>query len=149
MRLVVQRVSTASVRVDDRTTGEIGPGLLVLLGITSGDDNDEVEWAADKICNLRVFNDADGKMNHSIQEAGGEVLLVSQFTLYGDARKGRRPSFIHAARGREAETLYERVAEAIAARGTSCQTGEFGAAMKVNLTNDGPVTILLDSTKAF
>jgi D-aminoacyl-tRNA deacylase len=149
MRLVVQRVSSASVRVDDRTTGEIGRGLVVLLGITSGDGDDEVEWAADKICNLRVFNDVHGKMNHSIQEAGGEVLLVSQFTLYGDARKGRRPSFIHAARGKEAEILCERVVAAIAARGTSCQTGEFGAVMKVNLTNEGPVTILLDSAKTF
>ena len=149
MRLVVQRVSSAGVRVHDRLTGEIGPGLLVLIGITSGDGDDEVEWAADKICNLRVFNDADGKMNRSIQEVGGEVLLVSQFTLYGDARKGRRPSFVHAARGKEAETLYERVKTEIAARGTSCATGEFGAEMKVSLTNDGPVTILLDSTKTF
>jgi D-aminoacyl-tRNA deacylase len=149
MRLVVQRVLSASVRVDDRTTGEIGPGLLVLIGITSGDGDDEVKWAADKICNLRVFNDADGKMNHSLQEAGGEVLLVSQFTLYGDARKGRRPSFIHAARGKEAEILYERVATAVRERGTSCETGEFGAVMKVDLTNDGPVTILLDSTRTF
>ncbi|MGH2699898.1 MAG: D-aminoacyl-tRNA deacylase [Actinomycetota bacterium] len=149
MRLVVQRVSSASVRVDERVTGEIGNGLLVLIGITSTDGDGEVEWAADKICNLRIFNDTEGKMNLSLQETEGEVLLVSQFTLYGDARRGRRPSFVHAARGREAETLYEGVVAAIASRGTRCATGEFGAAMKVSLVNDGPVTILLDSSKSF
>jgi len=149
VRLVVQRVSSASVAVGERVTGAIDGGLMVLIGITDTDGDDEVEWAADKICNLRIFNDDDGKMNRSLRDVDGHVLLVSQFTLYGDARKGRRPSFVHAARGTEAESIYERVVAAIEARGTRCATGEFGAAMQVSLVNDGPVTILLDSAKAF
>ncbi|MGH2750322.1 MAG: D-aminoacyl-tRNA deacylase [Actinomycetota bacterium] len=149
MRLVVQRVVSASVRVSDSVAGEIGHGLMVLVGITQGDGAQEAEWAADKICNLRIFTDHDGKMNRSLQDAGGEVLLVSQFTLYGDARKGRRPSFVHAARGSEAEAVYKQVIAALEARGTRCAAGEFGADMKVSLVNDGPVTILLDSAKLF
>ncbi|MGH2775791.1 MAG: D-aminoacyl-tRNA deacylase [Actinomycetota bacterium] len=149
MRLVVQRVSSASVTVGDRVTGAIGSGLVVLIGITDTDGDEEVEWAADKICNLRIFNDGEGRMNRSLRDVDGHVLLVSQFTLYGDARKGRRPSFVHAARGAEAESIYERVVEAIEGRATRCATGEFGAAMQVSLVNDGPVTILIDSAKAF
>ena len=149
MRLVVQRVSSASVIVGERVTGAIDDGLLVLIGITDTDGDEEVEWAADKICNLRIFNDDDGKMNRSLREVDGAVLLVSQFTLYGDARRGRRPSFVHAARGAGAEALYERVVAAIEARAIRCATGEFGASMQVSLVNDGPVTILVDSTKSF
>ena len=149
MRLVVQRVSSASVTVGERATGAIDGGLMVLIGITDTDGDDEVEWAADKICNLRIFNDDDGKMNRSLRDVDGQVLLVSQFTLYGDARKGRRPSFVHAAQGVEAESIYEKVVAAIEARGTPCATGEFGAAMQVKLVNDGPVTILVDSAKSF
>ena len=149
MRLVVQRVSSASVTVGERVTGAIDGGLVVLIGITDADGDDEVEWAADRICNLRIFNDDDGKMNRSLRDVDGQVLLVSQFTLYGDARKGRRPSFVHASRGAEAESTYERVVAAIEARGRRCATGQFGAAMQVTLVNDGPVTILLDSAKAF
>ena len=149
MRLVVQRVSSASVTVHDNVRGAIGKGLLVLVGITEDDGDDQVEWAADKICNLRIFNDDEGKMNLSLLEVGGEVLLVSQFTLYGDARRGRRPSFVHAARGGEAEAVYGRLVEAIEARAISCATGEFGAVMQVSLVNEGPVTILLDSEKTF
>jgi len=149
VRLVVQRVTSAGVRVDERLTGAIGHGLLALIGITHTDGAAEVEWSAEKLCTLRIFNDADGKMNRSVTEVGGEVLLVSQFTLYGDARKGRRPSFVYAARGGEANALYEAVVAAIGARGLRCATGEFGADMKVSLVNDGPVTILLDSSKVF
>jgi D-aminoacyl-tRNA deacylase len=149
LRLVVQRVSSASVTVHEKVRGAIGSGLLVLVGITESDGDDQVEWAADKICNLRIFNDDKGKMNHSLLEVGGEVLLVSQFTLYGDARRGRRPSFVHAAQGREAATVYGRLIDSIRARGVSCATGEFGAVMQVSLVNDGPVTIMLDSEKTF
>jgi len=135
--------------VNGDVIGAIGGGLVVLIGITAADGDGQVEWAADKICNLRIFNDDDGKMNRSLQDVGGEVLLVSQFTLYGDARRGRRPSFVHAARGGAAESVYGRVVAAIEAHGIATATGEFGAAMQVSLVNDGPVTILLDSTKAF
>ena len=147
MRIVAQRVSSASVEVDGNVTGAIGRGLLVLLGVTHEDENAEAEWAADKVCNLRIFADDEGKMNRSLLETGGEVLLVSQFTLYGDARKGRRPSFVHAAQGADAEALYEAVFAAVEARGVRCAKGVFGADMKVSLVNDGPVTILLDSSK--
>jgi D-aminoacyl-tRNA deacylase len=149
VRLVVQRVSSASVTVGERVTGAIDDGLLVLIGITDTDGDEEIEWAADKICNLRVFNDDDGKMNRSLRDVDGAVLLVSQFTLYGDARRGRRPSFVHAARGAGAEAIYARVAAAIEARDIRCATGEFGAAMQVSLVNDGPVTILIDSARGF
>jgi len=149
MRIVAQRVSSASVEVDGNMTGAIDRGLLVLLGITHEDGNVEAEWAADKVCNLRIFADDESKMNRSLLEVEGEVLLVSQFTLYGDARKGRRPSFVHAAQGADAEALYEAVIAGVEARGVRCATGEFGADMKVSLVNDGPVTIMLDSSRAF
>lgn len=149
MRIVVQRVTSASVKVGERVTGDIGRGVMVLVGITQDDGDDEVRWAADKICNLRIFNDEEGKMNRSLLDVGGDVLLVSQFTLYGDARRGRRPSFVRAERGREAESIYQRVAETIESLGVHCATGEFGADMSVLLTNDGPVTILLDSDRSF
>jgi D-tyrosyl-tRNA(Tyr) deacylase len=149
MRAVVQRVSSASVRVDGRLTGAIEHGLLVLLGVGSQDGAADVEYVAAKIRELRIFPDAAGKMNRDVADAGGAVLLVSQFTLFGDARNGRRPSFIAAAPPELASALYEGVAAALAARGLRVETGEFGAHMDVSLVNDGPVTILLDSTKAF
>jgi D-tyrosyl-tRNA(Tyr) deacylase len=149
VRAVVQRVSSASVAVEGRAVGNIGRGLLVLLGISPQDSEAEVEWAADKLANLRIFTDPDGKMNLSIEDVGGEFLVVSQFTLYGDARKGRRPSFIRAARGEEAERLYESLIATLRKRGFNCATGEFGADMDVELVNQGPVTILLDSEKGF
>ncbi|MEA2460898.1 MAG: D-aminoacyl-tRNA deacylase [Actinomycetota bacterium] len=149
MRAVVQRVTSAAVTVDDREVGRIGRGLLVLLGVSPEDSEREVEWAADKLATLRIFNDDEGKMNRSLEDLGGELLVVSQFTLYGDARKGRRPSFIRAARGPEAELLYEGVVAALRKRGFTCATGEFGADMDVELVNQGPVTILLDSEKTF
>ena len=145
----MQRVSSASVSVNEQVSGAIGRGLLVLIGITAADGADQVEWAADKISNLRIFVDDEGKMNRSLQEIGGEALVVSQFTLYGDARRGRRPSFVHAAQGGEAEAAYMQVIRAVESRGIACATGEFGAAMQVSLVNDGPVTILLDSDKTF
>lgn len=149
MRLVIQRVSRGKVTASDRVTGAIGEGSVVLIGISPKDTTSEVAWAASKIANLRIFEDDDGKMNVSLVEKGGEVLLVSQFTLYGDARKGRRPSFIGAARGEEAKALYEAVAAALRSEGINCATGEFGASMDVELVNAGPVTILLDSEKTF
>jgi D-aminoacyl-tRNA deacylase len=149
MRAVVQRVSSAKVTVGERTVGEIGAGLVVLLGISPDDGAAEVDWVADKVANLRVFSDEGGKMNRSLIDIEGAALIVSQFTLYGDARKGRRPSFVRAARGPEAERVYDEVARALESRDVRCATGEFGAMMKVSLVNDGPVTLLLDSEKAF
>jgi D-aminoacyl-tRNA deacylase len=149
MRAVVQRVSSASVTVDGRTTGEIGRGLLVFLGIAPEDGDTEVRWIADKIVNLRIFEDDAGRMNRSLLEIEGDVQVVSQFTLYGDARKGRRPSFVRAAQGPEAERTYEAAVAALRDLGVTVATGEFGAAMDVALTNSGPVTILLDSDKQF
>ena len=145
----MQRVSSARVRIDGDTVGEIGEGVLVLLGITPDDADPEATWLAEKVGNLRIFNDAEGKMNLSLLDVGGEALLVSQFTLYGDARKGRRPSFIRAAQGPEAEAVYEKVKAALSALGITTATGRFGATMNVELTNEGPVTILLDSEKTF
>ena len=149
MRLVVQRVREAGVTVDGRATGDIGAGVVVLVGVSPDDGDAEVRWAADKVANLRIFNDDEGKMNRSLLDVAGEALVVSQFTLYGDARKGRRPSFIRAAQGPEAEEVYERVVKALGALGVRCATGEFGAMMDVSLVNEGPVTILLDSEKTF
>jgi D-tyrosyl-tRNA(Tyr) deacylase len=149
MRLVIQRASRGRVTASERVTGAIGEGSVVLIGISPEDTEAEVAWAAGKIANLRIFEDDDGKMNRSLLDIGGEVLLVSQFTLYGDARKGRRPSFIRAARGEEADVLYEAVAAALRSKGINCATGEFGASMDVELVNAGPVTILLDSEKTF
>ena len=140
MRALVQRVSEASVTVDGEEVGRIGPGLLVLLGVRRGDGDAEADRIAHKLLALRVFEDADGKMNLAVGEVGGEVLCVSQFTLYGDARKGNRPSFVDAAPPEEAEPLYERVRAA-----TGAQGGVFGARMAVSLVNDGPVTLLIET----
>jgi D-aminoacyl-tRNA deacylase len=149
MRAVVQRVTSASVHVGGRTVGAIDRGVVVLLGISPDDDVSEVKWCADKVANLRIFNDDEGKMNRSLHEVQGEALVVSQFTLYGDARRGRRPSFIRAAQGPEAEGLYNQVVDELRNVGIRCATGEFGAMMNVSLVNEGPVTILLDSEKIF
>jgi D-tyrosyl-tRNA(Tyr) deacylase len=149
VRAVVQRVSEASVRVDGRTTGRIGPGVLVLLGVGRGDADADADVLADKVANLRIFPDDAGQMNRSVLETGGAVLVVSQFTLYGDARKGRRPSFIDAAPPDEANRLYERFVSRVRAAGLAAETGVFQAMMDVSLVNHGPVTILLDSRKAF
>ena len=140
MRGVVQRVSQAAVRVDGATVAEIGPGLLVLLGIADSDDEPVADRMAAKLLALRIFEDPEGKMNLSVGDAGGQVLCVSQFTLYGDTRKGNRPSFVDAAPPGEAEPLYERVREALGAQG-----GVFGARMAVELVNDGPVTLLVEA----
>ena len=149
MRAVVQRVTRARVTVGERVVGECSAGVLVLLGIAPTDGPAEVAWLADKVANLRIFNDAEGKMNLSLLDTGGEALVVSQFTLYGDARKGRRPSFIKAAQGPEAEALYEDVVSSFRSLGITTSTGEFGAMMDVELVNEGPVTILLESDKTF
>ena len=149
MRAVLQRVTRARVTVGDSTVGEIDAGAVVLIGISPDDGDAQAEWLADKVANLRIFRDSDDKMNLSLLDSGGSVLLVSQFTLYGDARKGRRPSFIRAAGGPEAERLYKRSAQALRDVGVPTETGEFGAMMSVELVNDGPVTILLDSDRTF
>ena len=144
MKIVLQRVKQASVTVDGEEISRIGTGLLLLVGVARGDGEDEARWLADKVAGLRVFNDAEGKMNRSVEEAGGEVLAVSQFTLLGDTRKGRRPSFIYAADPGEAEPLFERFCAMLRERGLRVGTGRFGAMMDVALVNDGPVTILLE-----
>ncbi|MBV8116717.1 MAG: D-tyrosyl-tRNA(Tyr) deacylase [Candidatus Eremiobacteraeota bacterium] len=149
MRAVVQRVSRASVRVGDRLTGEIGAGLLVFAGVGIDDEPADADWLGGKVCALRIFRDDAGLMNRSVVEAGGAVLLVSQFTLHGDARKGRRPSFVRAAKEPQARSLFERLGEAIAAHGLPLAFGEFGAEMEVALVNAGPVTVLLDSKREF
>ena len=147
MRAVVQRVSRAKVTVEGRLTGEIGRGLLILLGVTHSDVKDDADYLVDKVVNLRIFEDADGKMNLSLAEIDGELLVVSQFTLYGDTRRGRRPSFIKAAGGVEAEQLYEYFVGKARENVRNVATGEFGAMMDVELVNDGPVTIIIDSEK--
>jgi D-tyrosyl-tRNA(Tyr) deacylase len=149
MRAVIQRVSRARVRVDGQTTGEIGPGLLILLGVGQGDTSSEVDSLLDKIINLRIFEDAGGKMNLSLLETGGQLMVISQFTLYADCRKGRRPSFTDAAPPGEAEKLYDYFVDAARKRGLQVATGIFQALMEVELVNSGPVTILLDSSKNF
>lgn len=149
MRAVVQRVARARVTVEGRETGAIGPGVLVLVGVAPGDGDAEVAWLVDKVVNLRIFPDEAGRMNRSLLDAGGEALVVSQFTLYGDARKGRRPSFVRAARGEDAEAVCDGVAAGLRGTGIGVATGEFGAMMDVELVNRGPVTILLDSDKGF
>ena len=149
MRAVVQRVSRAKVTVGDEVTGEIGKGLLVLLGVAQEDGEPAADYIVDKVVGLRVFEDADGKMNRSVAEAGGAVLVVSQFTLYGDVRRGKRPSFDRAARPERANELYEYFVGKVRAAGLRCETGRFQAMMDVELVNDGPVTILLDSDKIF
>jgi len=149
MRAVVQRVSRANVSVDEKITGEIGPGLLVLLGVGRGDTETDATYLAEKIAGLRVFEDAEGKMNRSVVDTGGSVLTVSQFTLYGDVRRGKRPSFDDAAPPDEARRLYEFFVERMRALGLRCETGRFQEMMRVELVNEGPVTILLDSGKTF
>jgi D-tyrosyl-tRNA(Tyr) deacylase len=149
VRAVVQRVLHANVRVEERTTGSIGAGLVVLLGVAVADREDDARHMAEKVANLRIFPDDAGLMNRSVLEIGGAILLVSQFTLYGDARKGRRPSFIAAAKEPLASELYERTGLEFERLGLHVQYGEFGADMQVELVNDGPVTILLDSERVF
>ena len=149
MRAVVQRVARSEVTVEGETIGSCGRGVLVLLGISPEDGDAEAKWLSDKVANLRIFPDDEGKMNRSLIDIGGDALVVSQFTLYGDARKGRRPSFIRAAEGPEAEAVYEKTVALLRAQGIKTGTGKFGAMMDVSLVNNGPVTILLDSEKAF
>lgn len=149
MRAVVQRVSRARVTVNDWTSGEIGLGLLVLLGVAHQDTEADAAYLAEKIAGLRIFEDEDGKMNRSAQDVGGSILAVSQFTLYGDVRRGKRPSFDAAAPPDHARRLYEFFVEQIQGKGLRCETGRFQEMMQVELVNEGPVTILLDSAKAF
>ncbi|MBI1318106.1 MAG: D-tyrosyl-tRNA(Tyr) deacylase [Candidatus Hydrogenedens sp.] len=149
MRAVVQRVREASVTVDAEVVGAIGAGLLVLLGVDENDSHADADYIVDKTIALRIFNDDDGKFNRSLEDAGGAVLVVSQFTLHGDCRKGRRPSFIRAARPEKAIPLYEYALSCFRERGIETAAGVFGAHMDVRLLNDGPVTLLLDSGKAF
>ena len=148
MKAVVQRVLEASVTVAGERVSQMGPGLLVLLGVGQGDTEADVAWMADKLATLRIFEDAAGKMNLSLEDTSRELIVVSQFTLYGDTRKGRRPSFIEALEPVAAKALYERVCEVLRARGLTVGTGVFAADMKVALVNDGPVTILLESPGA-
>ena len=149
MRAVVQRVTSAKVTVGERVTGEIGPGLLVLLGVDQGDGPADLQYIVSKVRDLRIFADADGKMNQSVLDLQGGVLVVSQFTLSGDARNGRRPSFVSAAPPQIARALYEEVVRELQSSGLQVATGEFQTMMQVSLVNDGPVTILLDSRKTF
>lgn len=149
MRAVVQRVSRASVKVDDQVVGAIDAGLLVLLGVAQDDSEADADYLADKIIGLRIFEDGDGKMNLSVIDTRGAILAVSQFTLFGDVRRGKRPSFDAAARPEQAKKLYEYFVERVQAAGVRCETGTFQAMMKVELANEGPVTILLDSKKNF
>ena len=150
MRAVVQRVTSASVTVEGETVGEIAAGLCVLVGAGASDSSSDVAYLADKVANLRIFADDEGKMNRSVLDIGGGVLAVSQFTLYGDARKGRRPSFVHALEPVAAEALYHEFVASLRKAGvSSVATGVFRAMMQVSLVNDGPVTILLDSSRAF
>jgi D-tyrosyl-tRNA(Tyr) deacylase len=144
VKVLLQRVLRASVRVGGTTAGSIGPGLLVLLGVEDGDTDEDARWNAAKTAELRIFADDDGKMNRSVEEAGGAVLVVSQFTLASSTRRGRRPSFARAARPETAIALYDRFVADLRARGLRVATGSFGAMMEVELVNDGPVTILLD-----
>ena len=149
MRGVVQRVKGASVSVENRIIGEIEKGILLLLGVEEDDEEKDLEYMADKVPNLRIFEDENGKMNKSLADENGELLVISQFTLLGDARKGRRPSFIRAAAPDKAVPMYESFISKIKEKGITVQCGEFGASMQVELINDGPVTILLDSKKKF
>jgi D-aminoacyl-tRNA deacylase len=145
MRVILQRVSEARVKIDGQTVGEIGRGLLILLGVTHNDTAEQAEWLADKAVGTRIFEDDDGKMNRDVIDVGGGALIVSQFTLYGDCRKGRRPSFIEAAPPAVAVPLYAAFVDAVRARGVPTATGRFGAMMQVELINDGPVTLILES----
>ena len=149
MRLVIQRVLESSVRIDGECVGQIGPGLMVLCGVEEGDSEADVRYCVEKTVNLRIFEDDAGKMNRSILEAGGEILAISQFTLHGDVRHGRRPSFIKAARPETAVPLYQAYCDGLRQAGVHVETGIFQADMKVSLINDGPVTLLVDSRKVF
>jgi D-tyrosyl-tRNA(Tyr) deacylase len=143
--VVIQRVTECEVHVDDQTIGRIGPGLLVLLGVSRADEEKDADYLADKIAHLRIFEDDDGKMNHSLVDTGGEMLIVSQFTLLGNCRKGRRPSFVQAAPPEKAERLYDYFVYQVRLKGVSVATGQFQAKMAVSLVNDGPVTLILES----
>lgn len=145
MRIVIQRCKSASVDVEGRTVGSIGHGLTILVGVTEGDTEKDAAYLADKAAGLRIFEDEAGKMNHSVEDVGGAILSVSQFTLYGDCRKGRRPNFMAAARPEPALALYEVFNETLRARGLTVETGVFGAMMDVSLVNWGPVTLIIDS----
>ncbi|HYN86585.1 MAG TPA: D-aminoacyl-tRNA deacylase [Pyrinomonadaceae bacterium] len=149
MRAVVQRVTRAEVRVEGEAVGRVGRGAVVLLGVSRDDGREDAEYLAEKVCSLRVFDDGEGRMNHSVADAGGALLVVSQFTLYGDARRGRRPSWSEAATHERAEALYEFFVEEARRRVSRVETGSFRRMMEVELVNDGPVTILLDSKKLF
>lgn len=144
MRVVLQRVAHARVTIEGQVSGAIERGLLLLVGFTEGDSEEALRWMAQKVTGLRIFPDAEGRMNLSLQEIGGDVLVVSQFTLYGDASRGRRPSFVQAARPEIAVPLYERFVELLRGLGPQVETGEFGAMMEVELLNDGPVTLVLE-----
>lgn len=144
MRTVLQRVSRASVTIDGQVTGQIDRGFCLLVGFTHTDTAEQVRWMADKVAGLRIFSDAEDKMNLSLDDVGGAVLVVSQFTLYGNAEKGRRPSFVEAARPEQAIPLYQSFVAELRARGLSVATGEFGAMMQVEIVNDGPVTLVLE-----
>ncbi|HEX5830378.1 MAG TPA: D-aminoacyl-tRNA deacylase [Gemmatimonadaceae bacterium] len=144
MRVLLQRVSRAAVRVGDRVTGHIGAGYLLLVGFTASDGDEQLRWMADRVVGLRLFGDAEGKMNLGLEDVGGALLVVSQFTLYGDARKGRRPSFVEAARPEIAEARYDQFVHLLRDRGARVETGEFRAMMEVELVNDGPVTLWLE-----
>jgi len=145
VRVVLQRVSEASVRIGGETVGAIGPGLVVLAGFHNGDDDDTVAWMAEKVANLRIFADDRGRMNRSLLDMGGEALVVSQFTLYADVRRGRRPGFSEAAHPEQAEQLVDRFAEAVQAQGIEVATGRFGAMMEVDLRNNGPFTLMVET----
>lgn len=149
MRAVVQRVSEASVAVDGEVIGRIEKGLLVLLGVGTDDMEEDAKAMTEKLVGLRLFNDADNKMNLSVIDVGGRVLMISQFTLHGDCRKGRRPSFVHAARPEQAVPLYDSVIRQLRDRNLTVETGSFGATMEVSLVNSGPVTLLVDTKKVF
>ena len=144
MRVLVQRVTRAAVRVGDRTTGSIGAGLVALVGFTHSDGAEQISWMADKLLGLRIFADAEDKLNLSLADVGGSLLVVSQFTLYGDAVRGRRPSFVDAARPEAAEAFYDSFVATLRGRGATVETGSFGASMEVELVNDGPVTIWIE-----
>ena len=144
MRILLQRVSQASVTIDDEIVGEIGRGFVILLGITHTDTQQEADWLANKVAGIRLFEDAQGKMNASLADVDGEFLVVSQFTLYGDARKGRRPSFSHAARPEQAEPLVDYFCDKLRGKGFVVATGVFGANMQVDIHNDGPVTLMIE-----
>jgi D-aminoacyl-tRNA deacylase len=144
VRVVLQRVAEARVRVGEQVRGEIGLGLVVLAGFAEADDAETTRWMAEKVRELRIFADDEGRMNRSVEEVGGELLIISQFTLYGDARRGRRPSFAHAARPEIAIPLYESFVDTLRKLGSRVATGEFGAMMRVELVNDGPVTLILE-----